>query len=280
MAKEAKIEVVVMVTCWKRHPIGAMCFKGLHRLRTFAYTLGIELKPLIVYSELYYERLADSYAFHKVHAENRPLGEKHNVGLRYALDHISFDYFMQLGSDDLLSNKVLSLYKPLFEAQEAFIGLNELYVIDYYSKDTKRVAPGHVFGAGRCIRRDVLEQASDRVEVEMIKEAPDKIMAQFMDLGDKEYKARTKLIPNSEWKVPTGEESIHLWTRDKNSGLDFDSQERVFDIIQKISVVEYHAPLLVDIKTGNNINNFEAFINYESVPFTDVAAHFPELKTF
>lgn len=274
--KGQTIEVVIMVTAYKRYPIGEMCLKGLARLSSFALSLNIRIIVVIVGSELFYEKLSKQYGFTFVYSNNNPLGEKHNVGLRYIIENIEFDYFMQMGSDDLLSNECLVTYKKYMQKGVPFFGLNELYIVNFQTKETKRVAANHVFGAGRCIKSEYVKLASDLVEIEYTKETGNPILDKDRPLGYKEYKARS-MVKDSEYYTPTGKSSIHLWTAEKPRGLDMDSADRVQMVAGMPVIVPFDRPQLVDIKDGTNLNKFKAFADFDNAVFTDVKQRFKEI---
>ena len=92
--------------------------------------------------------------------KNKPLGEKKNAGLDFALREYDFDYFMDLGSDDLLNSKIFELYQPYMEGDLTFFGLDNLYIHDWYSKRTlflKNYNGDHTFGAGRMLHRRAID---------------------------------------------------------------------------------------------------------------------------
>jgi len=110
------------------------------------------------------DRLIDGYEF--TVAENQPLGRKKNLGLTDAL-RLEWDYYMDMGSDDVWTSLLWDIYEPYFKEKYPFFGLKSLYVYNSLTDEAKWVEEYNIdktdtltaIGPGRCIRRDVLEQA-------------------------------------------------------------------------------------------------------------------------
>ena len=84
--------------------------------------------------------------------KNKPLGEKLNAGIEYALENFQFDYLMNLGSDDLIHPALLALYKNV---ESKFFGLEKVYFFNKLTKELAITKP-YLWGAGRMIHRDIL----------------------------------------------------------------------------------------------------------------------------
>lgn len=156
------MSIHILTALWKRPTITRICFEGIKRLRAYNDT-HIEVTAAI--SEPEYEDLCKEYDIGYVYADNRPLGHKWHVGLQEALES-DFDYLMLLGSDDLISNSLLDLYKPLMEEYYVF-GIEDLYIYSAYHKEVKYF-PGYdkvkmSIGAGRMIHRKVIEDCGNKL---------------------------------------------------------------------------------------------------------------------
>jgi hypothetical protein len=95
--------------------------------------------------------------FEVCYFQNKPLGQKLNAGIEYALETYDFDYLMNLGSDDLIHPAILSLYDPYIRRKEPFFGLDKVYFFDYIKQNLALTKP-YLWGAGRMIRKDLLEK--------------------------------------------------------------------------------------------------------------------------
>ena len=82
-------------------------------------------------------------------------GTKMNIDVEYAKT-LSFDYMMNLGSDDIITKELFECYKPHFEKETGIFGSTRLTFIDSSTKESKQFNYSMMMGAGRCIRKDVL----------------------------------------------------------------------------------------------------------------------------
>ncbi len=281
MAKRKKnIVVCVMITVWRRFPVTEICFKGMERLIEYGAQIGIIIKPLIVYSEKYYEGRVAALGWDGVYASNDQLGEKHNVGLRKAWT-MKFDYFMQMGSDDLMSNKALDLYRKYFDQKLPFFGLSSLYIVNFYTKETKEVHAGHVFGAGRCISRKYFELASTLTECEYIEEPPEIMRSLGYEKGQKFWRSDSLLKKSAKEYAVKGITKKFLWDADKKRGLDYNSEQRVAEVCGMPKSISDGSIFLVDIKCDTNINNFNSFSDEKNFDFVKgIGGGFRELNSF
>lgn len=96
--------------------------------------------------------------------DNLPLGRKFNHMLQVAEKIKGWEYLFITGSDDVFSEGVFKRYEQLIKEGHEYIGLQDIYFMDLYSKDV-RYCPGfhndragEPHGAGRCISRRLLEK--------------------------------------------------------------------------------------------------------------------------
>jgi hypothetical protein len=94
--------------------------------------------------------------------QNLPVSEKHNKIGAFICDYAEsmgdFDYVMQLGSDDIVSDDIWSLYSAGFG--KPIIGLSDMVFYDIDSGRCKLIHKtqlGNAFGAGRMIRFDIFK---------------------------------------------------------------------------------------------------------------------------
>lgn len=147
------MKILVFVPVWKRPEITEICFMGINRLQKVK---GFEVKGFAVISEESMITLCEKYGIDWCITKNDPLGAKKNYGVKQALKH-EFDYMIEIGSDDLLKNEVLTAYKW----GSPVIGLMDFALINTASGSCKSIKTNiPKYGAGRAIQRSVCESFS------------------------------------------------------------------------------------------------------------------------
>lgn len=268
----AGVKILTYVTAWKRQEITSICYQGIKRLQAYAPN-QYDIDVLVIVSRLEDEILAKSYGFKTVYAPNKPLGNKLNIGLSHALT-MDFDYYLGLGSDDLLSNKALDIYAQYFSNNADIIGLHDLAIVDSATKSAKTFHYGQMIGAGRAIRRDVLQDSAVKYRHVALKS--------FFDTKiGKVGKGAEVLVP-SGYKSPglrqlQKEAVIQLWDPSLTMGVDSNSQRALKWSARNIVRVEGYPPLLVDIKSEENLTNYKD-LKGPSINIEDLYSDFPELK--
>lgn len=159
------MKILALVPAYRRRHITMVCYAGLTRLIDEASEAGFSLAPLIIASEPEDAALAESFGFDCARSPNLPLGRKLNAGLSVALQS-EWDYLMTLGSDDLLAVGFFdaSKWAPLFSVPTCLrrrlpmFGLADIAIYDYLTGRVKTYHTIASFGAGRFIRRDMVEK--------------------------------------------------------------------------------------------------------------------------
>lgn len=145
--------VKLIVATHGRHECLSRMLQGLDETVEQFGKLGIDLIPVFGGSPDD-AKLVRSHGYNFYELPNNPLGRKMNLLMK--CDTQDYDYLMQLGSDDVITSEgVLALASWMHQGAK-FFGFNKLAFVDM---PTGRVKIGHykmVFGAGRCIRRDVV----------------------------------------------------------------------------------------------------------------------------
>lgn len=143
-------KILILLPIWGRERITKICFDNLKELQK---TFNIEV--LCVVSEQWAKMEAFKYGFKWVEAPNECLGTKMNIGIKEAMT-IKFDYLMNLGSDDIVTKKLIESYKSLFDSDTPFFGSTRLTLIDSKAKELKTYDYKGMMGAGRCISKTAL----------------------------------------------------------------------------------------------------------------------------
>lgn len=151
---ERMVRLLVFFAVWKRPQITEICFLGLERLKKVK---GFEIIPFAVISEPEMIPLCKKYGVAWTMHDNLPLGAKKNHGLKQ-VKGIEFDYLMEIGSDTLILDELLGHYKGI---DLDFFGVSDVAFIDTETGACRRwISKQTMFGAGRMIKRSVLERVN------------------------------------------------------------------------------------------------------------------------
>lgn len=148
-------KILILLPIWKREKITRICLDNLRDLKK-----EIDLEVLCVVSESWAKIAAFEYGFKYVEASNECLGTKMNIGVKESLRY-KYDYLMNMGSDDIITKELFRLYETHFNRNEKMFGCTKLTFIDSKEKSAKRFDYKVMIGAGRCIRRDLIEGVGD-----------------------------------------------------------------------------------------------------------------------
>lgn len=137
--------LLILIPVHQREEVRRVCFDAL--VKQFVAPTGIH--PYIARVE--------------TEAEGETLGAKLNRGLADS-KHVNWDYCMVLGSDDLLRPQVWGYIRTAIEEGIPAFGFNQAYLYDRINHRAKiwDAGPG-TFGAGRCVRRDLVERTGWRM---------------------------------------------------------------------------------------------------------------------
>lgn len=144
-------KILILLPIWKREKITRICLDNLRELKK-----DINLDVLCVVSEQWAKVAAIEFGFKYVEASNDNLGAKMNVGVKESLRY-KYDYLMNMGSDDIVTRELFDIYEPHLKRSEKFFGSTRLTFVDSVEKVAKRFDYKVMIGAGRCIRRDLIE---------------------------------------------------------------------------------------------------------------------------
>ena len=227
------IEILLMIATYGRVETTRICFEGVKRLQCYNPD-KYNIIPFVVSSDKGTTALANEYGFKCVYSKNKPLGKKLNNGIRAAIQWRSFDFLMQLGSDDILLPEALDYFAgnikdgvdriDFFEKHLLF-GLDRIYFYDLSKDRLKTYHSEIVFGAARCVHCSII-----------------------LELLRRQGK---------------------MWTNKLNKGLDKDSEERIYNVfgysppVYRARIPNHYTPLLLDIKDGDNIHSYDSIIGDE-----------------
>ena len=145
------MKILIYTAVWKRPEITEICFMSIKRLQKVP---GFKVSGFAVISEPEMIPLCEKYGIDWCLTANHPLGAKKNHGIKQALFKNDFEYLIEVGSDDLLKNEILTTYK--WDA--AVLGLMDFAIINTANGACKRIQTNiPKYGAGRAVKRFVLE---------------------------------------------------------------------------------------------------------------------------
>jgi len=268
------IKILIYIAAWQRREITKLCYDGVERLQAYNPD-KYDIDCLVVYSDDLDGLLAKTYDFHTVHAPNLPLGRKFNIGLESAMG-MEFDYLMQLGSDDLLSNNALDLYYPELEKGTELIGIKDLAFVDSTTKQAKYFEYTKIIGGGRCIKKSVIEDCATKIAYRAKCSFSSPV---FGAHGKGAIVYLPVRLPATDrlFERIDEPEKFELWADDINSGLDYNSERTMKYKRRTEAVISHTEPLLVDIKSETNIHGYEKFKGKE-YPFKALLGSFPQLR--
>lgn len=254
------MKVLIFLAVWRRPEITEICFQGIDRLRKSGL---LQIDTLAVISEKSMIPLCKKYGIDFVMHKNEPLGEKKNVGLNYAMLK-SWDYLLEIGSDDVMKNDILEAYTPYMESGTPVFGIHDFFYINSGDGQCRRYTTKSTYGAGRCISRATIEAVCYGVDC-TVHEA---IIGGSYVFGE----GQTGFLPYADaleneklGRVTiTGQPRYRLWSDDIMKGLDNNSGARLYRNFIPYKSVPTEKALLIDIKSEENIWAFNPDLGEEA----------------
>lgn len=145
-------KILILLPIWGREKITKLVLGNLKKLKE---TQNIEV--LAVVSEVWAKTEAFKHGFKWIEVSNDDLGHKMNVGVEEAM-RLDFDYLMNLGSDDIIDDRLFNVYEPYLKEGRGIFGVTKLTFIDSKEKEAKTFDYHIMIGAGRCIRKDLIKE--------------------------------------------------------------------------------------------------------------------------
>lgn len=246
------MKLLIFLAVWRRPEITEICFMGIDRLRRAGL---FEIDTMAVISENSMKSLCKKYDIDYIFHKNQPLGEKKNAGLNAAMLK-SWDYMVEIGSDDLLKTEILDHYRPFFERGEDFFGIKDFLFINSEDGACRRLKSDTVYGAGRCISRKAIEKVAYGVDV-IAKEgliSPGRTTAKglkgFFPVAEAQHMQKMGRLEI------TGKPRYRLWKDDLMRGLDNSSGYFLAKQFIGHKTVKTENALGIDIKSQENIWGF------------------------
>lgn len=230
------MKVAIHFPVYKRARIRNIAMDALDRVCEQFKGLGIETEVVVIGDDKDLPAVCEKRGYLHFHFKNSPIGTKFEMGLRWMLRNLEFDYFMEYCSDNILREDWAELMAKELKAGRAWIAHDQFYIVDAATGRT------HLFGGrgqsnvGRCTKRDLLVKCQKH-------------------LG-------------------------RCYDGDLMSGMDASFRANISRCSDQLTyLLKTKTPLIVDLKTKENINKFEGFARKsERFPPTEVVGSFPELS--
>ncbi|MGR3220866.1 MAG: hypothetical protein ACUZ8H_13770 [Candidatus Anammoxibacter sp.] len=265
-------KILIYLAVWKRPEITEICFKGIQRLKQYNPHL-YRINTVAVVSEGWAKKLCDKYGIKWVYAENDPLGAKLNTGMDYVMEQ-DFDYLMTLGSDDLIDNKLLEIYRPYMDKGTEIFGTDKVCFVE--GNKAKMVDYNlTIAGAGRFIKKTILQKVCvNNVKVEYTCSMGGSLGV--FTQGDIGWIKKHRAFPMERKDVIKilDPAKFNLWHPDRQSALDNNSNMKLITAGASNKFIDIKEPLIVDIKSDINIWNYD-YIEGEDIDINTI--NIPEL---
>lgn len=133
------------------------CFEGVKKLqRESKHHIDVSC----VLSEPEYIELCGKYGFNWVFAENLPLGNKMNAGIKSTMK-FKYDYLMIMNSDNVIKTELVDqVYAPFFESLNPYFGVSKVTYVNWGTNDAREFEYNFmVLGIGKCLHRDLVNKS-------------------------------------------------------------------------------------------------------------------------
>lgn len=155
------MKIAIVTGIWKRHNIFEMCANGIRLLQE---QNKYELSVIVSGSEgEQSKQLVEKHGFEYIEIPNEPLAEKMNAPVMRAKE-LNCDYVFCIGSDDIISPELFSIYLEHAKNGIDFVGVTDFYFYDtisgqsiYWGGYREDWRKGHTCGAGRLISKRLLD---------------------------------------------------------------------------------------------------------------------------
>jgi glycosyltransferase involved in cell wall biosynthesis len=162
--RRKKYNVTILTGVWGRPCVTRIMYQGMASFAQAASQYGWQIRHLVVGSfEREHAHMAEEFGAEYIDHPNLPLGRKWNAGMKHAMERHDFDYLMLLGSDDVLSPKMIAPYTQAMDDGLAMFGIPDMYALDLsrmmgtYFQGYKDPYPRIALGAGRMHSREAME---------------------------------------------------------------------------------------------------------------------------
>jgi glycosyltransferase involved in cell wall biosynthesis len=158
------VKILVFTPVWRRQEVFEICLEGIKRLKGYNPDT-FKIIPFFVVSEQSAIEQIERFGYDWIMANNNPLGAKKNTGLKHVMENYDFDYIMEMGSDDIITNEYLDLIHPLMKNKTPQISPQSVWFIDAKTGKVAFWITDRIIGAGRMIHKTALESFTPDFEM-------------------------------------------------------------------------------------------------------------------
>jgi len=224
------MKIVVVTAMWKRPKVFSVFAQSMKDLGLEVCVAGSEGEKS--------EKLAKKYGCHYVEVKNHPLGQKMNAASRLA-ESTDGTHFLMMGSDDILNEKMLEVYKKNATRYE-YVCVLDGYFYDTVSKESlywggyrEHYRRNHPLGCGRLLTRHQMQRAKWELWHN----------GKLHDLLDTAFDQKVRVHPRK-----TG----------------------------KLRMEKYEGAAILDIKTATNMTPFADWDNTVRIDSDSLLSYFPD----
>jgi hypothetical protein len=150
------IKILVLITVWKRPHVFRVMAQNLF------FPEWIDAKIVCVLSENdphLNENLStcNLFSFETMFADNLPIGNKRNEGLKHGLSY-DWQYYFKIDSDDLVHPGYWDIIRPYIDGGIQFVGMGQHIAYDTESEESRIIKYKCVIGGGKFIHRGIVER--------------------------------------------------------------------------------------------------------------------------
>ena len=153
------IRLKLDIPVYKRHRITRKCFDGVRRIRNTFKRCGVDVMVYVATDDDAHNEMCVEYGFEHKRIHPQPLGRRLNELMDFTV--CDYDYHMGLGSDDILADELCEILAAWMKRGAPIFGVSSMYAVNAHTSEVKKISQKLVFGAARCIRRDLIEQTGD-----------------------------------------------------------------------------------------------------------------------
>ena len=157
------MKITIVTAMWQRPEVWDMFKQGVRRLRNQYNDVDVQVCVSGSEGGASQNRCKEKW-IHYVEIENHPLGRKMNTALTLA-KQTNADYYLLMGSDDIICNNLFDLYLDYMEQEIDYIYLMDGYFFDTTSKKSlywggyaDKLNLGRPLGAGRMLSKRLVEK--------------------------------------------------------------------------------------------------------------------------
>lgn len=254
------MKLCILIATWKRPEITELCYKNLSA-RIAEQRGKLDIMVMVIASEQTHVKLAKKYKFEVCEHPNLPLGTKLNYGLAQCLKY-DWDYFTQIGSDDVLHPDLFNAYMPYFTDNIPVFGLNSSVWLDIKNKKAIHYIndiPTWAHGGARCLIREAIERSSIKQKVILNRQLAGPMGLQYRGEITKLplHIARSYVNNNIAKYAETDDNIIEFWPPQANRALDSGSERTFLAMGYIAQVVNVPHPMVYDLKSDENIWTFD-----------------------